>query len=179
MASDSQFPIHISDAFVTDILAPYRADARYLKSASITHISDTSSGSDTRQSALMRGIGRFAIADSCYLDGAAYFNAVEFNICYNQLAYVLFGKCIESGILQKLSFLTFADYKAHQLPSWLIASIESRYLKRLETRDFHGYLSLDRAAPVGGAWFFFTTMTFSDAEGIKAKGSVVLAFSPH
>ena len=36
----------------------------------------------------------------------------------------------------------------------------------------------NKISPVGDAWFFFTTITFSDSEGVKAKGSVMLAFSP-
>jgi hypothetical protein len=60
----------------------------------------------------------------------------------------------------------------------VIVSIESRYYRQLDSRSFTGTLRLERISPVGGAWFFFTTMTFADSEGVKAKGSVVLAFSP-
>ena len=183
-------PIHISDAFVAAILKPYRPNARYLKSAEITHLSDKTA---TKDAAFVTGTGRFAIPESCYIDDTGHFNAVEFNICYNQLAYVLFGKCIELGILQKLNSelqkfsdekanglsLSMADYKRHQLPAMLIVSIEGvRFFKQLKSDDFRGALSINRVAPVGGAWFFFTTITFSDAEGVKAKGSVVLAFVP-
>jgi len=31
-------------------------------------------------------------------------------------------------------------------------------------------LRSERVALVGGAWFFFTTTTFADREGVKAKG---------
>jgi hypothetical protein len=132
----------------------------------------------------MSGTGRFSIPESCYIDDTGHFNAVEFNICYNQLAYVLFGKCVEAGILQKLrhekvDVISFPDYKLHQLPSMLIVSIEGvRFFKQLRSDDFGGRFTLDRVAPVGGAWFFFTSIAFSDAEGVKAKGSIVLAFSP-
>ena len=183
-------PIHISDAFVTAILRPYRSNAKYLKSAQITHLSDKTA---TKDAAFVTGTGKFTIPESCYIDDTGHFNAVEFNICYNQLAYVLFGKCIELGILQKLNselqkfsdekanglLLSMADYKCHQLPAMLIVSIEGvRFFKQLKSGDFQGALSINRVAPVGGAWFFFTTITFSDSEGVKAKGSVVLAFVP-
>ena len=178
-------PIEISDSFVADILKPYRPHARYLKSAQITDFSDkTAANGGGKGSCLMSGTGRFAIPESCYIDDTGHFNAVEFNICYNQLAYVLFGKCVDAGILQKLrhekvDVISFPDYKLHQLPSMLIVSIEGvRFFKQLKSGDFRAQLTLDRTAPVGGAWFFFTTIAFSDAEGVKAKGSVVLAFSP-
>ena len=190
ISSGRELPIDISDAFVTAILKPYRLHAKYLKSAQITHLSDKTA---TKDAAFVTGTGRFAIPESCYIDDTGHFNAVEFNICYNQLAYVLFGKCIELGILQKLNSelqkfsdeqanglsLSMADYKRHQLPAMLIVSIEGvRFFKQLKSDDFQGTLSINRVAPVGGAWFFFTTIAFSDAEGVKAKGSVVLAFVP-
>ncbi len=183
-------PIDIADAFVAAILKPYRANAQYLKSAQITHFSDKTA---TKDAAFVTGTGRFAISESCYIDDTGHFNAVEFNICYNQLAYVLFGKCLELGMLQKLNSelrklsdetvsglsISMADYKRHQLPSMLIVSIEGvRFFKELKSGDFRGELSINRVAPVGGAYFFFTSIAFSDTEGVKAKGSVVLAFVP-
>jgi hypothetical protein len=176
--------VEIGDTFVADILKPYRPHARYLKSARIDHYLDRSTDSSAKGSGLMSGTGRFSIPESCYIDDTGHFNAVEFNICYNQLAYVLFGKCVEAGILQKLrhekvDVISFPDYKLHQLPSMLIVSIEGvRFFKQLRSDDFGGRFTLDRVAPVGGAWFFFTSIAFSDAEGVKAKGSIVLAFSP-
>jgi hypothetical protein len=171
------FPaLEISDAFVAGILKPYRPVAKYLKSAHIAQVRDTAE-SCSGESTLMRGWGTFAIPESCYThcDG---FNAPEFNICYNQLAYVLFGKCIEARVLDDLGFISFADYKRHQLKSWLIVSITSHYFKTLDTQQFVGELTLDRAAPRGHAGFFFTRIAFCDADGVKAEGSVTLAFSP-
>ena len=193
-AAGHKLPIAISDAFVAEVLKPYRANAKYLKSAQITHFSDkTSTEKGAKDCAFVTGTGRFAIPESCYIDDTGHFNAVEFNICYNQLAYVLFGKCLEVGMLQKLNSelkklsdetvnglaISMADYKRHQLPAMLIVSIEGvRFFKELKSGDFRGELSINRVAPVGGAYFFFTSITFSDAEGVKAKGSVVLAFVP-
>ena len=184
----------ISDSFVADVLKPYRANAKYLKSAQITHFDDkTSATSGAQDSAFVTGIGSFAIPESCYIDDTGHFNAVEFNICYNQLAYVVFGKCLEAGMIQKLNSglqklsaekanglsISMADYKRNQLPSMLIVSIEGvRFFKQMKSADFQGELTIKRVAPVGPAWFFFTAIAFSDIEGVKAKGSVVLAFVP-
>jgi hypothetical protein len=169
----------VCEAFLADILKPYRRNARYLVSAEITHVSNVASRQVVQlRSSLMRGMGTFAIPQSCDIDDAGHFNAVEFTICYNQLAYVLFGKCIETGLLEDLRFLTFAEYKRQQLPSWLIVSIESQYLKSLNRERFYGELSLNRVVAVHRALFFFTTIAFSDEEEVKATGSVVLAFKP-
>ena len=51
---------------------------------------------------LITGKGRFSIPESCYIDSTGHFNAVEFNICYNQLAYVLFAGCINAGVMGKV-----------------------------------------------------------------------------
>jgi hypothetical protein len=171
--------IRVCEAFLADILAPYRANARYLASAEITHVSNLASRQAVQpRSPLMRGMGTFAIPQSCDIDDAGHFNAVEFTICYNQLAYVLFGKCIATGLLEDLRFLTFAEYKRQQLPSWLIVSIESHYLKPLNRERLYGELTLNRVVAVRRGLFFFTTITFADEEDVKATGSVVLAFKP-
>jgi hypothetical protein len=179
---DRQAPISISPDFVADILSPYKAHARYLKTAEIASFREKSCD-DKGKGALAKGIGRFAISESCYIDNTGHFNAVEFNICFNQLAYVMFGKLIEAGIMQKLrcgsvDVMSLPEYKQRQLPSMVIVSMESRYFKQLDSRDFRGELSIDKISSVGSAWFFFTSITFSDAEGVKAKGAVVLAYSP-
>jgi len=176
-------PIRIGAEFVDDILSPYKLHARYLKSAEITGFRDKSA-SDTEKGPLVSAAGRFAIPESCYIDDTGHFNAVEFNICFNQLAYVMFGKCIEAGILHRLrseqvDVLSLPEYKRRQLPAMVIVSMESRYFKQLDSRDFRGEIHIDKISSVGSAWFFFTSVTFSDAEGVKAKGSVVLAYSPN
>jgi hypothetical protein len=179
-----RLPMAISDAFVADILAPYRAHARYLKSAEITQFSDKALQGHDPDVSLFTGTGRFSIPESCYIDDTGHFNAVEFNICYNQLAYVVFGKCVEAGLMHQLwrvnvDIPSFADYKRHQLPAMLIVRVDGvRFFKPMKSDDFGAELTIDRMTLLGQAGFFFTSITFSDCEGVKAKGSVVLAFQP-
>jgi (3R)-3-[(carboxylmethyl)amino]fatty acid synthase len=181
--AEPQFPIAIPDAFAADILKPYRQNATYLKSAEITHVNDKAAavlGADQR---LIVGKGRFAIPESCYIDDTGHFNAVEFNICFNQLAYVLFAGCINANVLHKVragavEIPSMAEFKHHQLPAMMIVSLESRYFKPLNSKDFAAELSINKISAVGNAWFFFTSITFSDGDGVKAKGAVTLAFSP-
>jgi hypothetical protein len=172
----------IPASFLTEVLAPYRDNAKYLRSAEITHVRGGAAG---EAGGLVTGRGRFAIPESCYIDDTGHFNAVEFNICYNQLAYVVFGHCIAGGIMPRLVpgwdqkvKLSYGDYRRHQLPSMLIARLEGRFVKQLKSDDFAGELTVDRITVKGHGCFCFTTIAFSDAEGVKAHGSVVLAFSP-
>jgi hypothetical protein len=186
-----RLPMAISDAFVAEILKPYREHAKYLKSAEITQFSEKALQDSTSDESLVTGTGKFSIPESCYIDDTGHFNAVEFNICYNQLAYVVFGKCVEAGLMHQLwrvnvdipSFTekipSFAEYKRHQLPAMLIVRVDGvRFFKPMKSDDFRAELSIDRMTLLGQAGFFFTTITFSDCEGVKAKGSVVLAFQP-
>jgi hypothetical protein len=182
--AEPQFPIAIPSAFAAEILSPYRQNATYLKSAEITQVNDkTSIAPGAVDQKLITGKGRFSIPESCYIDDTGHFNAVEFNICYNQLAYVLFAGCINAGLMHKVRAGVFdvpsmTEFKRHQLPAMMIVSLESRYFKPLDSKDFTAELTINKISAVGNAWFFFTTITFSDSEGVKAKGSVTLAFSP-
>jgi hypothetical protein len=181
--AEPQFPIAIADDFAAEILKPYRENATYLKAAEITQVNDKTAVAGTDQK-LIVGKGRFSIPESCYIDSTGHFNAVEFNICYNQLAYVLFAGCINAGVMGKVRAVqgagipNMAEFKNDQLPAMMIVALESRYYKPLDAKDFTAELSINKISAVGNAWFFFTTITFSDAEGIKAKGSVTLAYSP-
>ncbi len=178
-----EFPITISEAFLADVLKPYHPTAKYLKSAQIDSFGDKSAAvSANEDSGLITASGYFAIPESCYIEDTRHFNAVEFNICFNQLAYVVFGKCIEADILRRLRIensnprFTLAEFKRHQLSSMLIVSIESRYYKQMTCDDIRGDLSINRISASQGAYFFFTSMAFSDQEGVKSKGSDLLAF---
>jgi hypothetical protein len=180
---EPQFPIAISNTFAAEILKPYRQNATYLKSAEITQVNDKSAMTPGSDQKLVVGKGRFSIPESCYIDDTGHFNAVEFNICYNQLAYVLFAGCIDAGLMHKVragevEIPSMMEFKRHQLPAMMIVSLESRYFKQLNSKDFTAELTISKISAVGNAWFFFTTITFSDSEGVKAKGSVTLAFSP-
>jgi hypothetical protein len=171
-----EMPVEMSAEFVADILRPYRANAKYLQSAQITQVR----GSDrpAKGVPMLTAAGSFSIPESCYIDDTGHFNAVEFNICYNQLAYAMFGKCFETGIVPKLRFLTPGEYRQHQLQSCFIVSLESRFLKQMQGGAFRGELVLNKLSWVSGMLFCFTEITFSDCEGVKAQGSVVLAFNP-
>lgn len=178
-----RLPIAIPKAFIGDILEPYRPNARYLRAATIDGFQDKRLQAPTGKDAgLVAASGRFSIPESCYIDDTGHFNAVEFNICFNQLAYVVFGKCIEDGILHQLrleaSSFSFADFKRHQLSSMLIVKVESRYYKQMRSDDFTGHLRIERISASAGAYFCFTSITFADSEGVKCKGTVLLAYSP-
>ena len=70
----------IGPEFLSRVLKPYREHCCYLKSANFQH----------HKTGGIQGLtlhGQFSIDDSCYIDDTGHFNAVEYNICFNQIAY--------------------------------------------------------------------------------------------
>lgn len=180
-----QMPMVISDAFLARILTPYKEHAKYLKSAQILryHEPDFNTPISKEQDDLVTIEGRFSIPESCYIDDTGHFNAVEFNICYNQLAYVLFGKCIQTGIFHKVVAdweqrvnLSFDMFLKYQLSSMYIAKIEGNFLKPLNSKNFGAKLTITRILWTPQTAFVYTKICFNDAQGVKAKGGVLLAF---
>ena len=130
-------PTGISMQFIRRMLTPYRRHAQYLLHAQITSITPTPISK-----------GTFSIPESCYIDATGHFNAVEFNICYNQLAYVSIGKLLMDGALcaafpnwNRRVRLDFDTYLQRQLSSMLIVKMESRFLKPMNSQLFWGGIS--------------------------------------
>ena len=179
-----QMPMDISDAFVAKILKPYREHAKYLKSARIIDYCEPFSGLEPKdRNELVTIEGTFSIPESCYIDDTGHFNAVEFNICFNQLAYVLFGKCIQSGIFHRVVFdweqrvnLSYESFLKYQLSSMYIAKIEGNFLKPLDSKHFQARLTINRIMWTAQTAFVYTKISYSDAKGVRSKGAVLLAF---
>jgi hypothetical protein len=184
-AARIQMPMMISDAFLAKILMPYKEHAKYLQSAEIVDYYEPRFDEQISktQKELVTIEGKFSIPESCYIDDTGHFNAVEFNICFNQLAYVLFGKCIQSGIFHRVVFdweqrvnLSFDRFIKYQLSSMFIAKIEGNFLKPLDSKNFKACLTINRIMWTYQTAFVHTSISFSDSKGVKSKGSVLLAF---
>lgn len=178
-------PMDISDAFIAKILQPYKQNAKYLKSARILDFQEPAAGEPTGGAGnkLVTIEGSFCIPESCYIDDTGHFNAVEFNICYNQLAYVLFGKCIQSGIFHRVVFdweqrvnLSYESFLKYQLSSMYIARIEGNFLKPLDSKNFQARLTINRIMWTPQTAFVHTQISYSDVRAGRSKGAVLLAF---
>lgn len=180
---DPQTPVEIEPRFLQQILSPYKPNAMYLKSAAITHVQGgAGSQGDIRD--IVTATGAFSISESCYIESTGHFNSVEFNICYNQLAYVLFAQGLRSGILQRVIprwneniKLTYDIFLREQLSSMLIVRIEGKFTQQLDSTNFSGALSLQRITSFKKSNFAHTSIAFSDAAGVKSRGQVTLAFN--
>jgi FcoT-like thioesterase domain len=91
-----------------------------------------------------RGEGRFAIAESCYIDNTGHLNAVEVNICYNQLLYALIATSVRDGTGPVFDTWTMAEFWRRRLPDVLIARFASEFHRPIDARSFAGELTFDR-----------------------------------
>jgi hypothetical protein len=153
------------------VLAPYRDSCRYLRSADLIEHAD---GVAAR--------GDFGIAESCYIDDTGHFNAVEFNICYNQLSYYLAAKCVRDGLLSAFATWSMDDYWERQLSSMLILRFSSRFRRAINPRSFEGevvfqepMISKPRGRPA--VMYMGTTCAFRDGDGGAAEGEITVAFT--
>ena len=114
------------------VLRPYRVHCQYLKTAVL----------ELAQNQLPMVSGDFEIGESCYIDDTGHFNAVEFNICYNQLAYYLIAKSVQEGLLPALRGWTLDDFWRSQLPDILITDLSSSFKRKMRGKRFSGSVSL-------------------------------------
>jgi hypothetical protein len=87
-------------ALLEKILMPYKLNCRYLQKAHVEfgrlELAKPDAGNNKN---LLRAEGEFSIPSSCYIVDTGHFNSVEFNICYNQLAYYLLAECVQNKLL--------------------------------------------------------------------------------
>jgi hypothetical protein len=114
-----------------EVLAPYRPNCRYLRTASVS----VRDGLPVAQC-------EFVIPESCYIDDTGHFNSVEFNICYNQMAYYLVAKSVADALVSPFDRWDLDDFRERQLSSILISHFESTFRRPLDGRRFHGEIAL-------------------------------------
>ena len=154
------------------VLRPYRAkNCQYLRTAVL----------EAGQDQLPTVSGDFEIGESCYIDDTGHFNAVEFNICYNQLIYYLIAKSVQERLLPALRDWTLDDFWRAQLPDILITDFSSRFKRTMRGKRFFGSVSLADVERLDeSAWWkpmivLHTSCRFWDEQGGLAVGKVTIA----
>jgi len=158
----------IEPEFVGEVLKPYRPNCRYLKSAKAVFEGEPSWETLTTE-------GEFGIGESCYIDDTGHFNAVEFNICYNQLAYVHLAYCVRHRILPALDSYDEPGFFRNQLANFLIARLESRFQSQMNPRRFFGSVRVVSARKGSKLSILKTACRFHDESGGRSDGEVKLA----
>jgi hypothetical protein len=155
------------------VLRPYRAHCKYLRTAVLEVAPDQ----------LPTLSGDLEIGESCYIDDTGHFNAVEFNICYNQLIYYLIAKSVQEGLLPVLRDWTLDDFWRSQLPDILITNFSSSFKRKMRGKKFFGSVSLADVERLDeSAWWkaqivLRTSCRFWDEPGGLAVGKVTIAIT--
>jgi hypothetical protein len=165
----SAAPARVESALLSRVLAPYKPNCRYLRAATV-HATTSAAGEE-----LAWAEGEFAIPESCYIDDTGHFNSVEFNLCYNQLVYVLMAQCVVSRYVPALARMSLDEYLHRQLPDVLIHDFRSVFKKALNPRAFRGTVALERVADKARFVLLETAVAFEDGLGGHAAGQVALA----
>jgi hypothetical protein len=164
-------PVHrISDIepdLLARVLTPYKPHCHYLRAATVRY--------PRADRSVAKAAGTFLIPESCYIASTGHFNAVEFNICYNQLTYCLLAKCIEDKALDVFDGWTLAEFSRRQLSNYLIARFSSAFHKPILAGEFQGEVEIAHVAVRRGVTFMKTICRFSDEGGGRAEGGATIA----
>ena len=148
------------------VLRPYKPHCQYLKHVTIE--------CDRSRAGAVVANGEFGIPESCYIADTGHFNAVEFNICYNQLAYCLVAHSVEHGLIPALNRWNFDEFTRRQLSDCLIVQFTSSFRRPMKAADFRGRIAIEKVAVRKDTIFLRTTCSFTDGEG-QAEGGALLA----
>ncbi|TQE29281.1 hypothetical protein SipoB123_07675 [Streptomyces ipomoeae] len=157
------------------VLVPYKPNCRYLKSAELSVASEGDSEATSRIRCT------FEIPESCYIDDTGHFNAVEFNICYNQMVYYILAKSVKEGVTEPFDSWTMEQFWERQLPDmFIIDYLHSSFRSRMNGKKFQGELNIAGISQwegfEEGPWILIdTTCRFWEELGGKSQGKVRLA----
>jgi hypothetical protein len=166
------YPEPLSDSFVALVLRPYeRKKTIYVQRAWI----EKEAGATSALKGAIRGRAELSIPESCYIDDTGHFNAVEFVLCFNQLAYIYGAYLAGLGLLPGSDGI--GQFKLNQLPSMLIKDLESHFRRPIDPRSFEGEVRIDSPEEEKASyWRQIYYVRFWDRAGGNAEGAITLAF---
>ena len=181
-------PREVDPQFVARILKPYQPTGTdYLKSAGVIY--DGLEDQGPENTPIFTMAGHFSIPNSCYIKDTGHFNAVEFLICFNQLAYTTFGHLINSKAfhnddavrispicLEAVSKVSIDRFFEKQLSSMLILKAATRFKSMINAKSFFAELSVKKLSLRRGTVFTETSCVFRDEDNGYADGEVLLAY---
>jgi hypothetical protein len=153
-----------------EVLRCYKPHCRYLRSFAVS-IED----------GILRGVGRFEIPESCYIDDTGHLNAVETTIGYNQMLYAMLATTVRRRLHEAFGTWTMADFWRRQLSDVLIARIDGTFRAPIDPRSFSGEftvanLNSRRLRPGDGPVISIdTTYRYWDEAGGASTGTARVA----
>jgi hypothetical protein len=157
----------------------YRMDCRYLQDAWLEHpfgYEPASLFNNENEEIFIRAHGNFNIPTSFYLappdDDAEYatfrhFNAVDSNLCFNQLAYVLSMEGCKSGLVPLEKFGVDPEHvRCRKVAvNMMIAKINTTFVRPINPSGFTGWIAIRTIYEKKGMPFMEMEFEFSDIEG--------------
>jgi hypothetical protein len=165
---------NLSPELLARVLIPYRDNCKYLKRLSMEYLPVSDQVSADASEASIAAIGELSIGESCYIDSTGHFNAVEFQICANQLMYAMGAECTRLRLLRAFSSMDLEGYYERQLPNVLITNVTMAFKKVMNPRRFRGRLQLDRAYCMRERAFWECSVSYTDEEGGLADGTIIV-----
>ena len=144
------------------ILSPYKPHCRYLKTAHV------------KSETCITATGEFSISESCYIADTGHFNSVEFNICFNQLAYFLIAECIQSNLSSHFADWNIEKYFQYQLSDCLIARFHSSFRKPMRVDKFFGSIEIKNISVKNNKIFMDMNCHFHDEYGGASEGNAMV-----
>lgn len=167
----------VNQNLLEKFLEPYKEDCKYLKNAQFQYLqtSDLLDKSKSEHQFLWLIKADFSILESCYIADTGHFNSVEFNICYNQLFYIMIAYLIENKLLDVMNDWNLETYKRRQLSDFLIVKFSSTFKKPINSNNFQGTLSINKYSARGDLIMLKTSCAFYDRNGGWSEGDVTIA----
>ncbi|MGD1808687.1 FcoT family thioesterase [Dapis sp. BLCC M126] len=167
----------VNQDLLQTILEPYKEECRYLKNAEFNFPESINFPEKLKNNdrVIWYLQGDFAIPESCYIDDTGHFNSVEFNICYNQLFYVLIGYLVKHKLWDVMGNWDWETYKHYQLSNFLIVKFASKFKKPINSDKFHGTLSINKYSARKNLIILKTSCSFDDENEGWSEGDVTIA----
>jgi len=167
----------VSQDLLNVFLEPYKEDCKYLKKAQFQYLDYRNNLDKSKISNQELGSikGDFSIPESCYIIDTGHFNSVEFNICYNQIFYVMIAYLLENKLLEVMKHWSLGMYKRRQLSDFLIVKFSSTFKKAINSNNFQGTLSINKYSSRSNLIILKTSCAFYDDNGGWSEGDVTIA----
>ncbi len=171
----------VSQDLLDAFLKPYKQDCKYLKKAQFQYplSSNLIENTTTDVKSLWFIKADFSIPESCYIDDTGHFNSVEFNICYNQLFYIIVAYLVKNQLLEVMKSWNLETYKHRQLRDFLIVKFSSTFKQPINSNHFQGALSINKVSTRGNLIMLKTSCAFYDDNGGWSEGDVTIAILNH
>jgi hypothetical protein len=163
----------ISEVLLKRFLAPYKEDCQYLKKAKFNTLDRCFDADLSDSNKFGFATGEFSIPESCYIRDTGHFNSVEFNICINQLFYVMFAHLVQNNLLKEFGNWDLETYEQLQLSNFLIVKLSSTFRKPINSNQFKGDLHFTKCSIRSNMVVLKIFGAFYDSDG-RSEGEVTV-----